>query len=55
MPPNDIHEPVSAFDAQGRYIGEHIGAGMEADVAAPAAPVDTEVGAMMMYERGGKY
>ena len=43
MPPCVVHQPVSAFDDHGRYVGESVGVATESDVTVSAAPADTEV------------
>jgi len=47
LPPNVIHEAVSAFDEHGRYIGENVGVTAEAEVAVSTAG-DTEVNSAML-------
>jgi len=42
LPANVIHEPVSAFDEHGRYVGESVGVAIETDLTASAS-VDAEV------------
>jgi len=48
LPANVKHEPVSAFDEHGQYIGENIGIAVETEVTAPAS-VDAEVNSIIFF------
>jgi len=43
LPPYIVHQPMSAFDDHGRYVGESVGVAAETDVTVSAAIADTEV------------